>query len=447
MGNSGVSRPWETPCQKSRRFERPCVSYFKLIRGEGPLGAPLILLIRTPRGARRSIMPMRIEVLPLVATFTMVRAAFPACLKSIMTNSVRPTPQPGILDIAPYLPGKSGKPGSQSIKLSANESPLGASPKAIEAFAAAAQHLEIYPEGSSRLLREAIGEVHGIDPARIVCGNGSDDLLHLLAQIYLGEGDEAVMNRYGFSVYPIITKATGATIIMVDESDYHADIDALLAAATERTKVVWLANPNNPTGTYLSDAEVRRLHAGLRPDILLVIDSAYAEYVTAADYSVGLDLVDEQQNVVMVRTFSKMGLAAARIGWLVGPDHVVDAIHRIRGPFNVNLPAQLAGAAAVRDTAFTQQLKEHNARWRDWLSAELAGNAMRVLPSQANFIMVLFDNPEAAAKAFNTLAEAGYITREIGASYGIENGLRISIGSEEAMRGVAKVLKSLGSSV
>jgi len=364
-----------------------------------------------------------------------------------MTNSVRPTPQPGILDIAPYLPGKSGKPGSQSIKLSANESPLGASPKAIEAFAAAAQHLEIYPEGSSRLLREAIGEVHGIDPARIVCGNGSDDLLHLLAQIYLGEGDEAVMNRYGFSVYPIITKATGATIIMVDESDYHADIDALLAAVTERTKVVWLANPNNPTGTYLSDAEVRRLHAGLRPDILLVIDSAYAEYVTAADYSVGLDLVDEQQNVVMVRTFSKMGLAAARIGWLVGPDHVVDAIHRIRGPFNVNLPAQLAGAAAVRDTAFTQQLKEHNARWRDWLSAELAGNAMRVLPSQANFIMVLFDNPEAAAKAFNTLAEAGYITREIGASYGIENGLRISIGSEEAMRGVAKVLKSLGSSV
>ncbi len=357
--------------------------------------------------------------------------------------STRPTPQPGILDIAPYLPGKSGKPGTRAVKLSANESPLGASPRAAEAFAAAAGQLEIYPEGSSRILREALGEVHGIDPASIVCGNGSDDLLHLLAQIYLGEGDEAVMNRYGFSVYPIITKAAGAHIVMVDERDYTADVDALLGAVTERTKVIWLANPNNPTGTYLSDAEVRRLHKGLRSDILLVIDSAYAEYVTATDYSVGLDLVRQEQNVVMVRTFSKMGLAAARIGWMVGPSHVVDAIHRIRGPFNVNLPAQLAGAAAVRDVEFTQRLKQHNAIWRDWLTAELAGNRMRVIPSQANFIMVLFDSPETAAKAFETLAEADFIVREIGPSYGIADGLRISIGSEAAMRGVAEVLKSL----
>lgn len=360
-----------------------------------------------------------------------------------MTNPTRPMPQPGILDIAPYAPGKSGKPGSKAIKLSANESPLGASPKAIEAFAAAASHLEVYPEGSSRLLREALGEVHGIDPASIVCGNGSDDLLHLLAQIYLGEGDEAVMNRYGFSVYPIITMATGARIVMVDERDYTADVDALLAAVTERTRVVWLANPNNPTGTYLTAAEVARLHAGLRPDILLVIDSAYAEYVTAADYSVGLDLVRAHENVVMVRTFSKMGLAAARIGWLVGPDHVVDALHRIRGPFNVNLPAQLAGAAAARDVDFTDQLRAHNARWRDWLTTELQSNAMRVVPSQANFVMVLFNGPAEAAHAFETLVAAGYIVREIGQSYGIPNGLRISIGTEDAMRGVVGVLKSL----
>ena len=355
----------------------------------------------------------------------------------------RPTPQPGILDIAPYLPGKSGAPGSKAIKLSANESPLGASPKALAAFREAAEQLAIYPEGSSRLLREALGEVHGIDPARIVCGNGSDDLLHLIAQIYLGEGDEAVMNRYGFSVYPIITKATGAEIVMVDERDYTADVDALLAAVTPRTKVVWLANPNNPTGTYLSATEVARLHAGLRPDILLVIDSAYAEYVTAADYSVGLDLVDAHDNVVMVRTFSKMGLAAARIGWMVGPDHVVDAIHRIRGPFNVNLPAQFAGAAAARDVAFTEQLRQHNATWREWLTAALDGNRMRVIPSQANFVMVLFETPEQAAAAFAALLEAGWVVREIGASYGIHNGLRISIGSEAAMRGVADVLNSL----
>ena len=361
-----------------------------------------------------------------------------------MTAPTRPTPQPGILDIAPYLPGKSGAPGSKTVKLSANESPLGASPKAVAAFAAAAEHLEIYPEGSSRLLREALGEVHGIDPARIICGNGSDDLLHLLAQTYLGTGDEAVMNRYGFSVYPIITMAAGAKIVMVDETDYTANVDALLAAVTERTKIIWLANPNNPTGTYLSDAEVRRLHAGLRPDILLVVDSAYAEYVTAADYSVGLDLVGEAENVVMVRTFSKMGLAAARIGWMVAPDHVNDAIHRIRGPFNVNLPAQLAGAAATRDVEFNEKLREHNAKWREWLTAELSGNAMRVLPSQANFILVLFPDAETAARAFETLMAGGYVVREVGKSYDIHNGLRISIGSEDAMRGVAKILKSMG---
>jgi histidinol-phosphate aminotransferase len=361
----------------------------------------------------------------------------------IMSDDIRPVPQPGILDIAPYMPGKSGAPGSNAVKLSANESPLGASPKAIEAFRSAAEHLEIYPEGSSKILRLALGEVHGVDPDRIVCGNGSDDLLHLLAQCYLGEGDEAVMNRYGFSVYPIITKAAGASIVMVDETDYTADVDALLAAVTPRTKVVWLANPNNPTGTYLSDAEVRRLHAGLRPDILLVIDSAYAEYVTAADYSVGLKLVAETKNVVMVRTFSKMGLAAARIGWMVGSPELVDAINRIRGPFNVNLPAQLAGAAATRDVEFTARLKAYNAKWRDWITQELDSNHIHVVPSQANFVMVLFPDAEHAKLAFDTLMERGLIVREIGQSYGIPAGLRISIGSEQAMRGVVGILKAL----
>ncbi|KQT48036.1 histidinol-phosphate aminotransferase [Devosia sp. Leaf420] len=360
-----------------------------------------------------------------------------------MTNPIRPTPQPGILDIAPYLPGKSGAPGSTTVKLSANESPLGASPKAVAAFAGAAENLAIYPEGSSRILREALGEVHRIDPARIMCGNGSDDLLHLIAQTYLGEGDEAVMNRYGFSVYPIITMATGAKIVMVEETDYTADVDAILAAVTDRTKIVWLANPNNPTGTYLSDAEVRRLHAALRPDILLVVDNAYAEYVTAADFSVGLKLVGEADNVVMVRTFSKMGLAAARIGWMVGPDHIIDALNRIRGPFNVNLPAQLAGAAATRDVEFNEKLRAHNAKWRDWLTTELSGNAMRVLPSQANFILVLFPDAATAARAFDTLLAGGYVVREVGKSYDIHNGLRISIGSDEAMQGVAKILKSM----
>ena len=358
-------------------------------------------------------------------------------------SDIRPTPQPGILDIVPYLPGKSGLPGANAIKLSSNESPLGASTKAIEAFRSVADRLDIYPEGTSKILRTALGEVHGIDPEAIVCGNGSDDLLHLIAQCYLGQGDEAIMSRYGFSVYPIITKATGAAIVMVDEDDYTADVDALLAAVTPATKIVWLANPNNPTGTYLPDSEVRRLHAGLRPDILLVIDNAYAEYVTAEDFAVGTALVTEAQNVVMVRTFSKMGLAAARIGWMMGPAHVVDAINRIRGPFNVNLPAQLAGAAATRDIEFTEKLRTFNAQWRDWITEELDSNHIRVVPSQANFVMLLFPDAEHAKLAFETLLERGLIVREIGPSYGIEDGLRISIGPEQAMRGVVGILKAL----
>src|SRR3954470_1468412 len=193
----------------------------------------------------------------------------------------RPQPQPGILKIAPYVPGRSDVPaGVKLVKLSANESPLGASPKAIEAYRALSDKFHIYPEGSSRILREALGEVHGLDPARIVCGNGSDDLLHLLAQCYLGERDQAVMSRHGFNVYPIVTMGASAEIVMAPEKDYRADVDALLKAVTPSTRMLFLANPNNPTGTYLGGEELTRLHRGLRPDILFVLDSAYAEYVT-----------------------------------------------------------------------------------------------------------------------------------------------------------------------
>jgi histidinol-phosphate aminotransferase len=361
-----------------------------------------------------------------------------------MTPPDRPQPQPGILRIAPYVPGKSqAAPGVTAIKLSANESPLGASPAALEALAEADKHPDIYPEGTSRVLREALGEVHGLDPARIVCGNGSDDLLHLLAQCYLGEGDEAVMSRHGFNVYPIVTMGASAEIVMAPETDYRADVDALLGGVTERTKMLFLANPNNPTGTYLPASEVERLHRGLRPDILFVLDSAYAEYVTADDYEVGISLVDSAENVVMVRTFSKMGLAASRVGWMYAPAHVVDVVNRIRGPFNVNRPAQFAGAAAARDREFTAKLCAYNARVREWLSAALNGNAIRVVPSQANFILALFDDKATAAAAFQALFDEGLIVREIGV-YGIENGLRISIGPEAAMRRLVDILKQFG---
>jgi histidinol-phosphate aminotransferase len=372
----------------------------------------------------------------------MVRA--PLNPPSLMSSPDRPQPQPGLLKIAPYVPGRSqAPPGVTAIKLSANESPLGASPAAIAALHEADAHPEIYPEGTSRVLREALAEVHGLDAERIVCGNGSDDLLHLLAQCYLGAGDEAVMSRHGFNIYPIVTMGASAEIVMAPEKDYCADVDAMLAAVTARTRMVFLANPNNPTGTYLPAAEVERLHQGLRPDILFVLDSAYAEYVTADDYEVGVSLVDAAKNAVMVRTFSKMGLAASRIGWMYGPAHVVDVVNRIRGPFNVNRAAQYAGAAAARDLAFTAKLRDYNASWRGWLTRSLNGNAIRVVPSQGNFVLALFDDAQTAHEAFQALFAEGLIVREIGV-YGIDNGLRISIGPEAAMRRLVDVLKAFG---
>lgn len=357
--------------------------------------------------------------------------------------SKRPTPQPGILRIDNYVPGRSAAPGGvKTIKLSSNESPLGASPKAIAAYEAMAQSLAIYPDGSSLKLRAALADVHGLEADRIVAGAGSDELLHLLAQTYLGDGDEAVMNTYGFLVYPIVTKGAGATPVMAAADEYVASVDGILAAVTAKTKMVFLDNPNNPTGTYLNAQELARLHAGLRPDILLVVDSAYAEYVTSDDYEVGVSMVRAHQNVVMVRTFSKMGLAAVRVGWLYGPEHVVDALNRLRGPFNVSMAAQAAGAAAVKDQAFTAELSAHNAKWRDWLTAELSSNQLRVLPSQANFVLVLFpevDGHTAEAADARLLSE-GLVTRRVTA-YGLPNALRISIGDEAAMRAVARVLQ------
>lgn len=355
----------------------------------------------------------------------------------------RPTPQPGVMQIASYVPGRSkAAEGIQPIKLSANESPLGISPKALAAYEQARDRLALYPEGSSAGLRAALAEVHGLEAERLVPGAGSDELLHLLAQIYLGDGDEAVIGEHGFLVYAIVTQAAGARPVFARCRDYRNDVDAMLAAVTEKTKIVFLDNPNNPTGTYLSGAEIRRLRAGLRPDILLVIDNAYAEYVTAADFETGAALARETENTVMVRTFSKIGLAALRVGWLYGPEHVVDALHRIRGPFNVSIPAQEAAAAAARDTAFTAALGAHNAQWRDWLTAELSSNRLRVLPSQGNFVLVLFPEEPGltAADADSALLAKGLVTRQV-AAYGLPNALRISIGSAEAMRAVADVLR------
>ncbi len=354
-----------------------------------------------------------------------------------------PKPQSGILEIDNYVPGRSKAPsGMKTIKLSSNESPLGASPKAILAYKNAAENLANYPDAKSLELREALAKKHNINAKNIVIGSGSDELLHLLAQIYLGQGDEAIISEFGFLVYPIITKGAGATPVFAKSNNYHTDVDAILAMVSKKTRIVFLDNPNNPTGTYLNADELVRLHSGLRPDILLVIDSAYAEYVDANDYAAGIELVKNTKNTVMVRTFSKIGLAALRLGWLFGSEHIVDALNRLRGPFNVNMAAQAAGVAALNDDDFTQKLVANNQKWRSWLSDELSSNSLRVLPSQANFITVIFPDEKSinAKKADEILLQNGLVTRQLDA-YGLPDALRISIGTKEAMEQVALILK------
>src|ERR1700726_2824664 len=307
-------------------------------------------------------------------------------------TAMRPQPRPGVLDIAAYVPGKSSAPGVAKIfKLSSNETPLGPSPRAIAAYKAAADHLEDYPDGSASELREAIARAFGLDPERIVCGAGSDDLLNLLARAYLADGDEAIHTMHGFLVYPIATRGTGARPVVAAEADYTASVDAILAAVTKKTKIVFLANPNNPTGTYISFDEVKRLHRSLPPHVLLVLDAAYAEYVRRNDYESGIELVATSDNVVMCRTFSKVhGLAAVRLGWMYGPAHVVDAVNRIRGPFNVNAPASAAGIAAIGDTGHVERSVAHNDKWLAWLTTEIGRLGLTVTPSVANFILIHF---------------------------------------------------------
>jgi len=359
-------------------------------------------------------------------------------------TATRPKPRPGVLDIAAYVPGKSSAPGVAKIfKLSSNETPLGPSPRAIAAYKAAADHLEDYPDGSAIELREAIGHAFGLDPDRIVCGAGSDDLLHLLAYAYLADGDEAIHTTHGFLIYPIVTLGAGAKPVVAPETEFTADVDAIIARVTPKTKIVFLANPNNPTGTCLSFDEVKRLHRGLPAHVLLVLDAAYAEYVQRNDYEAGIELVATSENVVMCRTFSKIhGLAALRLGWMFGPAHVVDAINRIRGPFNVSTASIDAGIAAIMDTEHQERSREHNTRWLAWLTEEIGKLGLKVTPSVANFVLIHFPDTKGrtAKDADAFLTARGLILRYV-AAYKLPNALRLSVGTEEANRLVVAALK------
>jgi len=355
----------------------------------------------------------------------------------------RPQPRPGVLAIDPYVPGKSAAPGVASVfKLSSNETPLGPSPQAIAAYRAVADHLQDYPDGAATPLREAIGRAFGLDPGRIVCGAGSDDLLNLLADAYLQDGDEAIHTTHGFLVYPIATLGSGAQPVAAAEKNYTADVDAILAAVSARTKIVFLANPNNPTGTYIGFDEVKRLHRALPAHVLLVLDAAYAEYVRRNDYESGIELVATSDNVVMCRTFSKIyGLAALRLGWMYGPAHVVDAVNRIRGPFNVNAAAMAAGVAAVADAAHIEAARAHNEKWLAWLSAEIRKLGLEVTPSVANFVLIHFPKQKGrtAVDADAFLTGRGLILRRV-AAYHLPDALRMTVGTEEANRLVVEAL-------
>ncbi|MEM6463425.1 MAG: histidinol-phosphate transaminase [Pseudomonadota bacterium] len=363
----------------------------------------------------------------------------------MVREKLKPTPKDGVMDIAAYVPGKHSAPGVDRVfKLSANETPLGPSAHALEAFSGIGARLEVYPDGNSNVLREAIADVHGLNAANIICGNGSDDVLALLGQAYLSPGDEGIVSAHGFLLYKILISAAGAKPVSVPETDCTADVDAILAAVTQRTRMVFIANPNNPTGTYIPVSELRRLHAGLPGNVVLVIDAAYAEYVQRNDYESGIELVSENENVVMTRTFSKIyGLAALRIGWLYGPAAIVDALNRIRGPFNVNAAAIAAGAAAVRDRAHVADAVEYNRIWLPRLTEGFEALGLTVTPSAGNFVLVHFDaaGGKSAAEADAFLCSRGYILRQVTA-YGFPNALRMSVGTREANEGVLTAMKA-----
>ncbi|MDP6787707.1 MAG: histidinol-phosphate transaminase [Rhodospirillales bacterium] len=352
--------------------------------------------------------------------------------------------RPGIMEITPYVGGDADVAGVERvIKLASNEGALGPSPKAVAAYGDAAASLHRYPDGSAEDLRKALGSHHGLDPARIVCGAGSDELIGLLCRAYAGPGDEVLHSEHGFLMYPIAARTVGATPVAAPETDLTTDVDALLGKVTARTRIVFVANPNNPTGTYLPAAEVARLRAGLPADVLLVLDAAYAEYVSRDDYAPGSELVDGGENVVMTRTFSKLyALGGVRLGWAYCPPVVADVLSRARNPFNVSAPAQAAGRAALADAAFAERSRRHNDTWLAWFTGQMRDLGLEVPTSIGNFVLVRFpDRPGLDAEAADAfLRLRGIITRRM-AGYGLADSMRITIGLEDEMRAVAAALK------
>ncbi|MCB5408949.1 histidinol-phosphate transaminase [Pseudogemmobacter faecipullorum] len=348
-------------------------------------------------------------------------------------------PQPGIMEIALYEGGKATVAGvSNVVKLSSNENPFGPSDRAKDAFQRAVHALHRYPSTDHASLRQAIGEVHGLDPARVICGVGSDEIIHLLCMAYAGPRDEVVFTEHGFLMYKIGALAAGATPVEVPERERVTDVDAILRACGPRTRLVFIANPNNPTGTMLPASEIERLAANLPRQALLVLDGAYAEYVE--DFDGGLALIEARSNVVMTRTFSKIyGLGGLRVGWAYGPKAVIDVLNRIRQPFNLSTAQLEAAEAAVRDQDWVTRSRSENARMRSWLAGALAEVGVPSDISHANFILARFTSPAEAEACDLWLQKEGLIVRRV-TGYKLPDCLRITIGDEAGCRRVAHAI-------
>ena len=354
-----------------------------------------------------------------------------------MNDAIRP--QPGIMDIAPYVGGTSRIAGvANVVKLSSNENPAGPSDRARDAFQRSVHQLHRYPPTDHAGLRAAIADVHGLDRDRVICGVGSDEILTLLAQAYAGQGTEVVFTEHGFLLYRVNALAVGATPIEVPERERTADVDTILKACNRRTRLVYLANPNNPTGTMISAAEVARLADGLPPAAILVLDGAYAEYVEGFDG--GLAIVEARTNVVMTRTLSKIyGLGGLRIGWGYGPAEIINVLNRIRGPFNLSNTQLDTAEAAVRDQGYVAQCRADNARMRQWLAEALAELGVPSNVSMANFILARFASVEEAEACDVFLQGQGLLVRRV-ASYNLPHCLRITVGDESSCRRVAHAI-------
>lgn len=352
-----------------------------------------------------------------------------------------PVPQPGILDIKPYVGGESAIPGhDRPLKLSSNENPLGAPDAARRALVAAGSSLHRYPSSDHADLRAAIGEVHGLDPARIICGAGSDELIAFLCQCYAGPGNEVIHTEHGFSMYRLSALAAGARPVSVPEKNRRVHVEAILDAVTERTRLVFIANPGNPTGTMIDEADTFRLAGGLPPHVVLVLDGAYAEYVEGFDG--GASIVDTFPNVVMTRTFSKIyGLGGLRIGWAYASEDIVGVLNRVRGPFNLSTAQLLAAEAAVRERDWVAACAAENARLRDSLRSMLGHAGVPSDPSFANFLLVRFRSEEEAADCDAFLRRRGILVRRVG-GYGFPEALRITIGDEDGCRLVAEAIQA-----